>query len=94
MEKEDKRYNEAKRIARNKIAFLKHFMIYIFIMIVLAVINNVTYSGYQWWLWTALWWGIGVFLHFLVSYVFRGGSLKRLEEDLAKKELERLGDGK
>ena len=90
MEKEQKNYKVAKRIARNKIAFLKHFLIYIFVMIVLAAINNVTYSGYQWWLWPALLWGIGVFVHFLVSYLFKGSGLKRLEEDLTEKELKRM----
>ncbi|UCB45343.1 MAG: 2TM domain-containing protein [Spirochaetota bacterium] len=87
---EDKRYNQAKKIAQNKIAFLKHFIVFIFVMAVLAAINNLTDSGYQWWLWPALWWGIGVFLHFLFSFIFRGGGLKRLEEDLVKKEMNRI----
>ena len=90
MVNEDKRYNQAKKIAQNKIAFLKHFIVFIFVMAVFAVINNLTDSGYQWWLWPALWWGIGVFLHFLFSFIFRGGGLKRLEEDLVKKEMNRI----
>ena len=60
-------------------------------MIILATINNVTYPGYQWWLWPAFWWGIGVLINFLVVYIFKGG-LKRLEEDLLKKEMERIKD--
>jgi hypothetical protein len=61
-------------------------------MILLAIINNLTYSGYQWWLWPALFWGIGVFINFLTVYVFRGGGLKNLEENILKKEMERMED--
>ena len=92
MEKEDKKYSKAKKIAQNKIAFLKHFIVFIFVMAVLAAINNLTGPGYQWWLWPALWWGIGVFLHFLFSFIFRGGGLKQLEEDLIEKEMKRSKD--
>ncbi len=94
MEKENKKYELAKKIAKEKVGFIRHFIVYIFVMIVLAIINNVTWSGYQWWLWPALGWGIGVFIHFLTTYIFRGGGLKRLEEDLIKKEMEKMGDKK
>lgn len=92
--KEDTKYEAAKKIAKDKVGFIRHFIIYIFVMIVLAIINNVTYRGYQWWLWPALGWGIGVFINFLTVYVFKGGGLKKLEEDLVKKEMERLKNEK
>ncbi len=89
---ENEKLKKAQEIAKDKVGFIKHLIIYITVMIVLAVINNLTYRGYQWWLWPALWWGVGVFINFLVVYVFRGGFLKRLEDDLIKKEIKKLDD--
>jgi uncharacterized oligopeptide transporter (OPT) family protein len=89
---ENETLKKAQEIAKDKVGFIKHLIIYITVMIVLAVINNLTYRGYQWWLWPALWWGVGVFINFLVVYVFRGGFLKRLEDDLIKKEIKKLDD--
>jgi len=94
MADENEKLKKAQEIAKDKVGFIKHLIIYITVMIVLAVINNLTYPGYQWWLWPALWWGVGVFINFLVVYVFRGGFLKRLEDDLIKKEMEKLKDEK
>jgi uncharacterized oligopeptide transporter (OPT) family protein len=89
---ENEKLKKAQEIAKDKVGFIKHLIIYITVMIVLAVINNLTYREYQWWVWPALWWGVGVFINFLVVYVFRGGFLKRLEDDLIKKEIKKLDD--
>jgi len=89
---ENETLKKAQEIAKDKVGFIKHLIIYITVMIVLAVINNLTYREYQWWVWPALWWGVGVFINFLVVYVFRGGFLKRLEDDLIKKEIKKLDD--
>lgn len=94
MEKSEQKYESAKEIAKNKVAFIRHFIFYIFILIVLAIINNVRPHERQWWLWVALFWGIAVCLNFLKAYIFKGGKLKRLEEDLTKKEMERMKDEK
>lgn len=94
MGKPDNKYEAAKRIAKNKVSFIRHFITYIFIIIVLAIINNVTSRGYQWWLWVALFWGIGVFFNFMNAYIFKGGGLKKLEDDLIQKEMERMKDEK
>ena len=92
MEKKEDKVEIAKKIAKGKVDFLKHLSTYVFVMIVLAIIKNVTDpGGYQWWLWPALWWGIGVLINFLVVYIFKGG-LKRLEQDLLNKEMERIKD--
>jgi hypothetical protein len=92
MEKDDTKYKRAKKIAQDKIGFIRHFIVYISVMILLAIINNLTYSGYQWWLWPALFWGIGVFINFLSVYIFKGGGLKNLEENIIKREMERIED--
>ena len=58
-EKEQKmdKMEKAKKIAARKLDFLRHFFIYAAVMAVLAIINNATWRGYQWWLWPALGWG-------------------------------------
>lgn len=92
MEKENQKYKQVRQIVQRKIGFIRHFIVYIIVMIVLAIINNVTSSGYQWWLWIALWWGIGVIINFLIAFVFKGGGLKKLEKELIRKEMERMKD--
>jgi uncharacterized membrane protein YdbT with pleckstrin-like domain len=94
MGSDDRHYAHAKKIARRKVEFIRHFITYIIVLAVLATINNLTYRGYQWWLWVALLWGIGVFVNFLIAYLFRGGGLKSIEEQLIRKEMERLKNEK
>ena len=93
MEKKEDKMAEARKIAKTKVEFIRHLGIYVLVMVVLAVINNITDpGGYQWWKWPALGWGFGVFINFLVVFVFKGCSLKKLEEQLAEKELEKMKD--
>jgi hypothetical protein len=80
----------ARKIAKNKISFIRHLITYVAVILVLALINNVTHPGRQWWLWVALFWGIGVFFNFLNAFIFKGGGLKKLEEEMTQKEFERL----
>ena len=90
MEIEKDKYEKAKKIVKEKMDFLRHLVIYCVVMAILAIINNATTpGGYQWWLWPAGGWGIGVFINFLSAFIFRGGGLKRLEERLTQKELEK-----
>jgi hypothetical protein len=93
MAKDEKSYEKAKKIAKNKVAFIRHFISYIVVLAVLATINNLTSrGGYQWWLWVALFWGIGLIFNFLSAYVFRGGGLRSLEDKMVKREMERMDD--
>jgi hypothetical protein len=92
METKEKKVEMAKKIAKGKVDFIRHLGTYIFVMIVLAVINNVTDpGGYQWCLWPAGIWGLFVLINFLKVFVFKGATLKRFEDQLAQKELERMG---
>jgi uncharacterized membrane protein YcjF (UPF0283 family) len=87
----DSRIEAAKKRAKNKVSFIRHFISYVIVIIILAIINNVTSSQNQWWLWVALIWGIFVLINFVKAFIFQGGSLKKLEEDLIRKEVERMG---
>ena len=87
MSKDEERLKKARETVQRKLGFLRHLIIFTITMVVLAIINNTTYAGYQWWLWPALFWGIGVVSHFLSIYVFRGGGI---EKKLVERELERM----
>ena len=88
MLKDENKMEEARKRAKAKAEFIRHLMSYLVIMAFLALINNVTGSGYQWWLWPALGWGIGIVSHFLKTYVTGG----RLEEKLVDQELEKMDE--
>jgi hypothetical protein len=79
----------ARKIAERKVGFIRHAISYLVVMAGLALINNLTYGGYQWWLWPALGWGIGVVSHFLSAYLYQSGSLV---DRLAKRELEKMNE--
>jgi uncharacterized membrane protein YdcZ (DUF606 family) len=91
MEDKEKRQEIAKKVAKSKIDFLRHLGTYVFVMIVLAVINNVTNpGGTQWWLWPTGIWGAFVVANFFKVFVLRGGAMKRYEDQLTQKELEKM----
>ncbi len=92
MAKDEAIFKKARQVAKNKVSFIRNFIIYIVVLAVLAAINNLTSGGYQWWLWVALFWGIGLIFNFLKAFILRGGGLERLEERLTRQEMERRGD--
>ena len=80
----------ARRIAMRKVAFVRHSISYLVVIIGLAIINNVTTpGGYQWWLWVAFGWGIGVVSHFLSAFLYQSGNLV---DRLARRELEKMNE--
>ena len=91
MEDKEKRQEMAKKIAKSKVDFLRHLGTYVFVMIVLAVINNATNpGGNQWWLWPAGIWGAFILANFFKVFVFKGGAMKRYEDELVRRELEKM----
>lgn len=91
MEEKESREEAARKIAKNKVDFLRHLGTYVFVMVVLAVINNVRNTGgTQWWLWPAGIWGAFVVVNFLKTFVFKSGALRRYEEELVKRELDKM----
>jgi uncharacterized membrane protein YdbT with pleckstrin-like domain len=79
----------ARKIAVRKVAFIRHAISYLVVLVGLAIINNLTWGGYQWWLWVAFGWGIGVVSHFLSAFLYQSGSLV---DRLAKRELEKMNE--
>jgi len=79
----------ARKIAERKVAFIRHAISYLVVVVGLAIVNNLTYGGYQWWLWVAFGWGIGVVSHFLSAFLYQSGNLV---ERLTRKELEKMNE--
>jgi hypothetical protein len=79
----------ARKIAVRKVAFVRHAVTYLVVMVGLVIVNNLTWGGYQWWLWVAFGWGIGVVSHFLSAFLYQSGSLV---DRLAKRELEKMNE--
>ncbi len=79
----------ARKIAERKVGFIRHALIYLMVMVALVLINNLTDASYQWWLWPALGWGIGVTAHFLSAYLYQSGALV---DRMAKRELEKMNE--
>jgi hypothetical protein len=88
---EEEKLELARRIAQRKVGFIRHAVVYLLVMAGLAIINNATWGGYQWWLWPAFGWGIGVASHFLSAFLYQSGSLV---ERVAKRELEKMEEPK
>jgi len=86
----EERYEKARKRVKAKLDFFRHFITYIVVIGFLFIVNNMTYSGYQWWPWPALGWGIGIISHFLSVFMTLGGS--SLEERLMNKEMDRMDD--
>ncbi len=85
----NEKYQLARRIAVRKVSFLRHAVIYLIVIAGLAVINNLTWGGYQWWLWVAFGWGVGVISHFLSAFLYQSGSLV---DRIAKREMEKMDE--
>jgi hypothetical protein len=79
----------ARRIAVRNVAFVRHAITYLVVIIGLVIINNLTWGGYQWWLWVAFGWGIGVVSHFLSAFLYQSG---RLVDRLTQRELEKMDE--
>jgi uncharacterized membrane protein YdbT with pleckstrin-like domain len=83
----NEKYEIARKIAVRKVAFIRHAITYLVVVAGLAAVNNLTYNGYQWWLWVAFGWGIGVVSHFLSTFLYQSGALV---DRLARHELEKM----
>jgi hypothetical protein len=88
MEESTKR-QRAERVVAAKLGFIRHAIVYVMVIAGLAVINNVTDGGYQWWLWPAFGWGLGLVANFISTFVFRSGDLQKR---LVDREMEKIDE--
>jgi len=82
-------YIRAEKRAEAKLGFYKSLITYLGVNLVLFFIDLFTSPGKWWFYWPLLFWGIGVFFHFLKVFVTGGLLAKRVKEGMIKKELEK-----
>lgn len=79
-----------KRVER-KIKFKRNLYSYIFVNIILAIVNLVFTQEYWWFLWVVFFWGIGVLVDFLKAYVlFDKFDSEEYRERKIQEEMEKL----
>ncbi len=64
----------AKEVVQRRIGLQNHLRVYIFVNILLFIINYLTFPLYRWHMWPLLGWGIGLGYHIFGYITFRRGS--------------------
>ena len=81
----------AEERVERKIKFKRHLFSYVTANVILAIINLVFSPEYLWFLWVALFWGIGVVIDFLKTYVlFDRFDSEEYRERKIQEEMEKL----
>ena len=83
-------YEIAEKRAEEKISFLKHLYSYLTVNFILFLVNFLTSPNDWWFLWVALFWGIGLIAHFLRVYVIDEKVLGGYREKMVEKEMENI----
>jgi hypothetical protein len=85
-------FARAKQVARAKMAFYVHLAVYLAVNALLVGINLLTSAGHLWFQWPLLGWGIGIFVHAVVTFVLpRGAGMRRR---LIEREMRRTASKK
>ena len=87
MEYQDE-FTRAKRLAGAKLAFYIHLMAYVAVNALLIVINLAASTRHLWFMWPLLGWGIGVFVHAVVTFALptvQGVKRRMIEKEMRKK---------
>jgi hypothetical protein len=91
LEEKEEIYAKALRRARNRMAFYIHAVIYVFVILLLAVINFLTTPNTLWVIWPFGGWGLGLFFHW--AYVAKSirlpGMFKGIYDNLKTEEIAR-----
>ncbi len=83
-------YEKAEKRANEKIDFFKHLYSYLTVNFILFVVNFMTSSNDWWFLWVALFWGIGLISHFVRVFIIDDKLLKSYREKMVEKEVENI----
>ena len=69
-----------RKVARERVEFKQHLVVYIVIIGFLGLINLFTSRHFPWFLFPAGGWGIGLIFHFLAAYGPLGGAMSEEKE--------------
>ncbi len=88
-EEKSQAYIRAEKRVEAKLGFYKSLTAYLGVNLVLFLIDLFTSPGKWWFYWPLLFWGIGVFFHFIKVFVTRGLLSEKVKEDMIRKELQK-----
>ena len=83
---EEEIYEEARKRVKAKREFFSHLTAYIAVNILLIIIWAVTGAGFLWFLFPLCGWGIGLFFHFMNTFVFTA----KLDKAAVEREAEKI----
>ena len=90
---EDNLYRIAEKRVDEKIGFYRHLYSFVgvnaFLFIVNLITNFLSHSNEWWFYWITIFWGIGLLIHFLKTFVFTK-SLEDKRDKMIKKEMEKM----
>jgi len=69
-----------RKVARERVEFKRHLVVYIVIIGFLGLINLFTSRHFPWFLFPAAGWAIGLVFHFLYAYGSLGGTMSEEKE--------------
>lgn len=84
---DEKKYEEARERVKELKDFYRNLITYIGVILLLMIINLITSPDYLWFLWVALFWGIGLILHASKVFILKGRFLGKEWEEKKMKEL-------
>ena len=82
-------YQKAKKRVEAKIGFYIHLTVYIAVNILLIIINLLTSPHTLWFIWPLMGWGIGIFLHGMVTFIFLDRRFSEIKDRMIEKEIKR-----
>ena len=78
---------DLRKIAKNRVEFRDHLIVYLIINAFLFIINVMFSPGFYWFVFVLLFWGIGVVFHYREAY--QGTEDMRIEKEYQKLKKEK-----
>jgi hypothetical protein len=88
-EEKSQAYIRAEKRAEAKLGFYKGLTVYLAVNLLLFIIDLLTSPGEWWFYWPLLFWGIGVFFHFIRVFVTGELFWEGIKQRMIRKELQK-----
>ena len=86
-------YRKAEKRVDEKIGFYRHLYSFITVNVILIIINVITNfqnpPGEWWFYWVTIFWGIGLLIHYIKTFVITG-KLEDNRDEMIQKEMEKM----
>ena len=91
LEEKEEIYTRALRRARKRMAFYIHAAVFVFVILLLAIINFLTTPKTLWVIWPFVGWGLGLFFHWacVAKQIHFPGKIKAIYDHIKTEEIAR-----